>query len=509
MRPVNLLPVELLIQIFGFLGGGSFVVPVSHVCRRWRNIALCTPSLWTVIREEDDVFAATTFMERSNDLMLDVSFQVSMRNEGFKIFQDTVEPYASRFRRLHVGVYGDRVFDFYHLLAECDLVMPALEHFSIRMYEFGFPDNSHDEELLRLSQCFFNQLESLTELTFRGALPLQEHLSHTIRSLTIADRVFDLDEMLACLEAAYNLEYLALLDSVPHTFQSTRRPLVELSRLKEFHWFQGMVVDNLLGTVKLFEHVVLPGLDTTQFVMLLNPLKYMNCDLYSPCHRFTNLFNTVTELILEASHYAPGKPARNNIVFHGRHDGETVFSVRVMRGSLGFLCVPGGMFLTSSVHVDLSKVTHLSFTSTLPYAWDRFFRTSPRWAHLLRSVPSVKVLRLHVSTPTDIINSISNANDDSPYPLIPELQHLHLFRCGGRSIICGANGGKKMLLRFLESRIEVGMPIKSIVCSPEDGNALLPTVLDLIESIEIRRPGNWAEPQFPSRMAALLEEHLN
>jgi hypothetical protein len=446
-------------------------------------------------------------MERSNNLMLDVSFPVFMRGEGFKIFQDTVAPYASRFRRLHVAVYGERVFDFYHLLTKCDLVMPALEHFSIRMYESGFPDNSRDEELC---QFFLDELDSLTELTFRGALPLREHLSHTIRSLTVADRVFDLDEMLACLQAASNLEYLALLDSVPHTFQSIRRPLVELSRLKEFHWFQGLVFDNVLGTVKLFEHLILPELDTTQFVMLLDPSRYMSCDLYTPCHRFTNLLSTVTELVLEAMHHAPGKPARNSIVFHGRHNGETVFSVRVMRGSLGSLCVPGGMFLTSSVHVDLSKVTHLTFTSTLPYAWDRFFRTPLRWAHLLRSVPSIKVLRLHVSTPTDIINSISNANNVSPFPLIPELQNLHLFHCGsGRGKFIGSNGEKNNLLRFLANRAEVGIPIQNIVCSPQDGNALLPAALDLVESIEFGLPGNWAEPQFPSRMVALLEKHLN
>ncbi|KAH9976368.1 hypothetical protein BGW80DRAFT_1293311 [Lactifluus volemus] len=536
MRPVNLLPVELLIHIFGFLGGGSFVVPVSHVCRRWRNVALCTPSLWTVIRESDDFLAATTFMERSNNLVLDVSLQVIISDGEFKKFHDIVTPHASRFRRLHVVVHGYRVFDFYYSLSECDLVMPALEHFSIRIIEYGFEDDRSDEERLPLCQRFFDQLESLTELTFRGTLPLREHLSHSIRSLTIADRSFDLNEVLACLEAASNLEYLALLDSVPHTFhRSTQRPIVELSRLKEFHWFQGRVVDNLLETVKLFEHLVLPGLDTssTQFVMLLDPSKYMNSALYTPCHRFTNLFNTaVTELILEASHYASGKPARNNIVFHGRHNGETVFSVRVMRGSLGFLCVPGGMFLTSSVYVDLSKVTHLTFTSTLPYAWNRFFRTPPIWAHFLRSVPFVKVLRLHVSTPTDIIKSITNASysnsnsdsSDSPYPptlFIPDLQYLHLFRCGvvvvgeeegkRRGTVCtgSSNSEKKDLLRFLATRVEFGIPIKSIVCSPEDGDGLLPAVLDLVESIEFGRPGNWAEPQFPSRMAALLEKHLN
>ncbi|KAI0291264.1 hypothetical protein BC826DRAFT_485188 [Russula brevipes] len=144
LRPINRLPPELLAHIFGFLGAGCFVVPASHVCQRWRNIALSIPALWTVIREDDDVFAAKCFMERSKNMMLDVSFVIDMRGKGFREFQFVVAPYASRIKRLHVEVYGDRVYDFYCLLAARDFEMPALEHFSIRMIEYGFQDDSRD-----------------------------------------------------------------------------------------------------------------------------------------------------------------------------------------------------------------------------------------------------------------------------------------------------------------------------------------------------------------------------
>ncbi len=215
-------------------------------------------------------------MERSRGMKLDVSFPVYMHQEGIKGFQAAVAHHASRIRRLHVVVYGDRVYDFYRSLAACDLVMPALEHFSIIMIEYGFPDDSHVDGPL----SFFDESEFLTELTFRGALPLQTHLSPAIRSLTLADRVVDLDELLRCLAAAPNLEYLALLDSVPHTFDPSTRPVVTLNGLKELHWFQGRVYDNVLGTVKLFEHLVLPSLDSPEFVLLLDPTKYAVSDLY-------------------------------------------------------------------------------------------------------------------------------------------------------------------------------------------------------------------------------------
>ncbi len=151
-----------------------------------------------------------------------------------------------------VVVYGNRMYDFYRSLAACDLVMPALQHFSIMMIKYGFPDDSRFDGPL----SFFDKSKFLTELTFRGALPLQTHLSPIIRSLTLADRVVDLDKLLRCLATAPNLEYLVLLDSVPHMFDPSTRPMVTLNGLKELHWFQGRIYDSVVGTVKLFEQPI-------------------------------------------------------------------------------------------------------------------------------------------------------------------------------------------------------------------------------------------------------------
>jgi len=73
----------------------------------------------------------------------------------------------------------------------------------------AFPDDSCIDGPL----SFFNESKFLMELTFRGALPLQTHLLPTIRSLTLVDRVVDLDELLCCLAATPNLEFVALLDT--------------------------------------------------------------------------------------------------------------------------------------------------------------------------------------------------------------------------------------------------------------------------------------------------------
>ncbi|KAH9959121.1 hypothetical protein BC827DRAFT_528114 [Russula dissimulans] len=579
MRPINRIPPEILMHIFHFLGAGAFVVPASHVCQKWRHIALSTPSLWSVIREDDNPSAARRFSARSRNLPLDLSFRIFMREGGFAAFRAFVAPLAPRITHLHVHVIGDRVFDFYRSLAsKRSLVMPALEHFSIRMSEYGFQDDSHDCIL----PPFSKSAECLSQLTFRSALPLQSHLSPAIRSLTLAERVFDLDALLACLEAVPNLEYLALLNSVPHTYESVPRSVVTLSRLRELHWFQVWVIDNLLGTVKLFEHLDMPALDTTQFVLLLDPRKYSTMDLYLPTHRHVSLFSntghTITELQLEASHFTPGKPARNNIVIHGLqssgdhdhdHDrgSETVFSVRVNRGSLTSFFTPSGIALFSSAHVSLAHLTHLTLTSAFPYAWSRFFRAS--WPSFFRSVPTVKVLRLHVSNPMEVIAAIAAADElslssssssssspsASPTPalgatrILPQLHTLHLFRCSrsprantntdpdasldtrtgtgtgtGTAAVESTNTNTwykdgndndnedesgQILIRFLRRRADTGLPLQSIVCSPEDAAALPTEAVALVGSIEPGLPGAWAESTFPRRIIPLLEEHLD
>jgi hypothetical protein len=462
-------------------------------------------------------------MDRSGHMKLDVSWSVYMQQEGVRMLEVAFAHHASRIRRLHVVVYGERVCDFYRSLAACDIVLSALEHFSIIMIEYGFPDDSHVDGPLD----FFGESEFLSTLTFRAALPLQTQLSPAIRSLTLADRVVDLDTLLCFLGSVPNLEYLALLDSVPHTFDDKTRSVVTLPALKEFHWFQGRVFDNVLGTVKLFEHLDLPALSSPEFVLLLDPTKYAVSDLYTPCHRSMTLFHTITELCLEATHYTPDQPARNNIVFHGRHGSETLFSIRVHRASLGSLCgsddfdFSDGLHLSSSVRVDLSHLTHLTLTSERPYNWSRFFRGSS-WANFFRCTPSVRVLRLYVNRPADIIGALAGpTNNMFATPLLPELRVLHLFRCGNvnaASAATDAANAEKVLTRFLKFRADFGYPIESIVCSPpdsgkgpSDADALLkPSMLSFVDSIEFSSPGTWVDPPaFPRRMAALLEEHLN
>src|SRR6266404_7953775 len=52
---------------------GAEVVPLSHVCRRWRHIALRSPKLWTSFRNRDLTRMFPTFVERDQGAPVDVS----------------------------------------------------------------------------------------------------------------------------------------------------------------------------------------------------------------------------------------------------------------------------------------------------------------------------------------------------------------------------------------------------------------------------------------------------
>ncbi|KAG2142795.1 uncharacterized protein EDB93DRAFT_603992 [Suillus bovinus] len=80
---INCLPAELLLSIFQLIGthDGPCTLPgivaASHVCKRWRYLALQTQSLWTVIsisnREKDYAHHARVWLARSGVLPVDLT----------------------------------------------------------------------------------------------------------------------------------------------------------------------------------------------------------------------------------------------------------------------------------------------------------------------------------------------------------------------------------------------------------------------------------------------------
>ncbi|TCD63542.1 hypothetical protein EIP91_005288 [Steccherinum ochraceum] len=105
---VNRLPGEILVEIFNFCRQISLPsycwFRVSHVCRRWRQVALDSPFLWTCIGLHNAGYVLAC-IERSRGMPLSVTFRPSKQPPDGR-FADILAPEMSRITSLDVETPG-------------------------------------------------------------------------------------------------------------------------------------------------------------------------------------------------------------------------------------------------------------------------------------------------------------------------------------------------------------------------------------------------------------------
>ncbi|KAI0087063.1 hypothetical protein BDY19DRAFT_894061, partial [Irpex rosettiformis] len=128
MSPIFTLPVELLSRVFALgMPEGEypdfppsdevpFELLVSHTCRHWRNVALRTHQLWTIIhfRLVSHIERASIYLTRSHNHLVDILVDTCAAEEhvpGVTLFRqeflpifNTVTPYIHRWRSLTLKV---------------------------------------------------------------------------------------------------------------------------------------------------------------------------------------------------------------------------------------------------------------------------------------------------------------------------------------------------------------------------------------------------------------------
>jgi hypothetical protein len=210
-------------------------------------------------------------------------------------------------------------------------------------------------------------------LAYCATLPVEAQLSPAI-PLAHARQAREVDALLACLAAAPSVERLALLNAASYAFERAQHLPVTRARPTELHLFQSWVFEGLLGTAKFFKHLDAP---------LRNPLrpppranKACCHRRYPPSQRALASFCAISELLLKASRFILGKPARNKLIFHGCCAHDTRFSIRRCHSLIAFCSPASGsnLALASSLRVDVAHLTQPTFSSAYPYDWSRFFR---------------------------------------------------------------------------------------------------------------------------------------
>lgn len=156
-----------------------FQVLVSHVCNRWREVALADPPLWSMIGYEgqSSVEPSKTFLERAQNVPLTISVDCSIEEyerddddddmlstmetaqdhqlyKGLKQFLELIRPHASHFRSLEIMVSHYLLMQLVlETLGACSAA-PLLDTLQLYFYEEAETTEAHFEPTQYREQNF-------------------------------------------------------------------------------------------------------------------------------------------------------------------------------------------------------------------------------------------------------------------------------------------------------------------------------------------------------------------
>ena len=88
LQPVNRLPPEILSRVARYVPDKSArdtrsIIPLTHVCRYWRESIVSTPEVWTLISSRSKSSVTTLSLERSKAAPLEIDFNLRIRDREF------------------------------------------------------------------------------------------------------------------------------------------------------------------------------------------------------------------------------------------------------------------------------------------------------------------------------------------------------------------------------------------------------------------------------------------
>ena len=449
-RPINKLPPELLFQVFDFVGPGPAIIPLSQVCRRWRDVALSSPTLWSVIGACSRL--VPLFLQRSLDSPLQVRGIVAHHDD--KEFLGCLTYLETVIHRVISFAVDFRVM-IHEPLPRLTYAAPALERLSVIA-----PPHSTMSIPQMLDMLFGGGMPSLRELVLERCLPWPNCLSSSITSLTLINSC-DLGpchNLLSILESCANVEVLMLLNAIPHEPSSTPGPSsdlhVRLACLRELYIHD--VVIGIHGVSKFLSHLSFPKLVNGGTYLAILGWGVGNAGAFTSS--VTAMFpQLLTGLSIAEDTVGSKDPLR----LKGTVGNEVVFSVPSVRAlSLGSVSLANVTTLTlgpsrkrSPALKHGSRVTHLLDND---HAWEKLFSSLP-------ALDTLVLCKTALSPPLDGIcrvGIIPNVPDR-----LPHLRHLHLDGCElERSSDDGSESPQVALRHFLRHRAHIENPMTSIKC---------------------------------------------
>ena len=135
------------------------IVTITHVCRRWRVVALHTPEFWTTVDVNRPMDCFDAFLERSKPHLLTVNAFSSRLRDPNPMDLERLFLKVPRYRSLNIGGPGtpfdDQMFNDMYPWDRCAQVIESIDH-------SGYNSRETYNHLPLLFQFELSALKSLT-----------------------------------------------------------------------------------------------------------------------------------------------------------------------------------------------------------------------------------------------------------------------------------------------------------------------------------------------------------
>ena len=227
MQPVNRLPPEILSHVAQYLIGDDeddaiSVVPLTHVCRYWRESIISTPEIWTLISDKNGNMTAVC-LQRAKAAPLKITLRVPLNSS----FHDIFAPHLQNTQTLAVH-FISTIEKLRSVFPNFPRSMPAL-----RSLELIRPQDTEWDRTIDPFESFLPPFERLQ----LAGVPLYASLLKlgTLTEFTISNRRFNLhlDTLLDFLEGNHSLKRVTLDIYFPKTsLLQSRREIAMKNQLR-------------------------------------------------------------------------------------------------------------------------------------------------------------------------------------------------------------------------------------------------------------------------------------
>jgi len=486
IRPAHRLPREILMQIFALVGSGKRILPVSHVCRRWRDVALKTPELWSTFEPDDFTPMVSVALQRSGDHLLDVSLHTSC--DEISRLERLLEFPFSRLRTLDVAVTGPFTDEVKGIFSRCRSRAPVLNEFSLRFdFDASIPQPIPFDENNCFSMLFERETPAVSSLFLRNLHPWPPLLSERLKSLTLTSIFISADELYPALRSVPNLETLALLNTISvlsENFSGSDTPIA-LDRLRVFYVHQPR------GALKhlnhLFTHITIPRLDLA--CVFMSDSAVVDDDIPETLDNSYTVFRTVTELVMHLDSLP-----ESQFYLYGVHEDNLAFSFCLPTATMPRIFNPLGLSM-GSVSANVSQVTRFILrgddgNSTV--SADNLF-------HIFRCLPELETLVVTGMPLDNVVAALNRLRDESEEPILRRLRYLYTRGIGENALA---------LTRFLGQRLEPELPVPQVVC-PASLKDSVGTRYGDVRALEDLKPEEFPKPfSVPEPMQKFLKMNL-